>query len=106
MKTIRPLLFFLLEKVTCSFFFELIGLPIRPDYWDFQWKVNHKIDDYNSINFIGLGAIDDFSVEAPDDFDFTQQSFLEQVPIIQQNSTTTGISWIRKFKEKKKVNLS
>ena len=84
-----------------QFLFKLIGLPIRPDYWDFQWKVNHKIDDYNSINFIGLGAIDDFSVEAPDDFDFTQQSFLEQVPIIQQNSTTTGISWIRKFKEKK-----
>lgn len=89
------------RKSYLQFLFELIGLPIRPDYWDFQWKVNHKIDDYNSINFIGLGAIDDFSVEAPDDFDFTQQSFLEQVPIIQQNSTTTGISWIRKFKEKK-----
>ena len=89
------------RKSYLQFLFELIGLPIRPDYWDFQWKVNHKIDDYNSINFIGLGAIDDFSVEAPDDFDFTQQSFLEQVPIIQQNSTTTGVSWIRKFKEKK-----
>ena len=89
------------RKSYLQFLFELIGLPIRPDYWDFQWKVNHKIDDYNSINFIGLGAIDDFSVEAPDDFDFTQQSFLEQVPIIQQNSTTTGISWIRKFEEKK-----
>ena len=89
------------RKSYLQFLFELIGLPIRPDYWDFQWKINHKIDDYNSINFIGLGAIDDFSVEAPDDFDFTQQSFLEQVPIIQQNSTTTGISWIRKFKEKK-----
>ena len=89
------------RKSYLQFLFELIGLPIRPDYWDFQWKVNRKIDDYNSINFIGLGAIDDFSVEAPDDFDFTQQSFLEQVPIIQQNSTTTGISWIRKFKEKK-----
>ena len=89
------------RKSYLQFLFELIGLPIRPDYWDFQWKVNHKIDDYNSINFIGLGAIDDFSVEAPDNFDFTQQSFLEQVPIIQQNSTTTGISWIRKFKEKK-----
>ena len=89
------------RKSYLQFLFELIGLPIRPDYWDFQWKVNHKIDDYNSINFIGLGAIDDFSVEAPDDFDFTQQSFLEQVPIIQQNSTTTGISWVRKFKDKK-----
>ena len=100
-ETNKTTFIFSARKSYLQFLFELIGLPIRPDYWDFQWKVNHKIDDYNSINFIGLGAIDDFSVEAPDDFDFTQQSFLEQVPIIQQNSTTTGISWIRKFKEKK-----
>ena len=89
------------RKSYLQFLFKLIGLPIRPDYWDFQGKINHKIDDYNSINIIGLGAIDDFTVEAPDDFDFTQQSFLEQVPIIKQNSTTLGASWIRKFKESK-----
>tara|TARA_B100000900_G_C20589726_1_gene721122 strand:+ start:520 stop:2862 length:2343 start_codon:yes stop_codon:yes gene_type:complete len=87
------------RKSYLQFLFQLIGLPIRPDYWDFQGKINHVIDDYNSINIIGLGAIDDFSVEAPKDFDFTQQSFLEQVPIIKQNSTTVGASWVRKFKE-------
>ena len=89
------------RKSYLQFLFKLIGLPIRPDYWDFQGKINHKIDEYNSINILGLGAIDDFSVEAPEDFDFTQQSFLEQVPIIKQNSTTIGASWIRKFKETK-----
>ena len=89
------------RKSYLQFLFKLIGLPIRPDYWDFQGKINHKVDDYNSINVIGLGAIDDFSVEAPEDFDFTQQSFLEQVPIIRQNSTTIGASWTRKFKETK-----
>ena len=89
------------RKSYLQFLFKLIGLPIRPDYWDFQGKINHKIDEYNSLNIIGLGAIDDFSVEAPEDFDFTQQSFLEQVPIIKQNSTTIGASWIRKFKETK-----
>ena len=89
------------RKSYLQFLFKLIGLPIRPDYWDFQGKINHKIDDYNSINIIGLGAIDNFSVEAPEDFDFTQQSFLEQVPIIKQNSTTIGASWIRKFKDSK-----
>ena len=89
------------RKSYLQFLFKLIGLPIRPDYWDFQGKINHKIDEYNSVNIVGLGAIDDFSVEAPEDFDFTQQSFLEQVPIIKQNSTTIGASWIRKFKETK-----
>ena len=92
---------FSVRKSYLQFLFKLIGLPIRPDYWDFQGKINHKIDEYNSVNIIGLGAIDDFSVEAPEDFDFTQQSFLEQVPIIKQNSTTIGASWVRKFKESK-----
>ncbi len=89
------------RKSYLQFLFKLIGLPIRPDYWDFQGKINHKIDEYNSINIIGLGAIDNFSVEAPEDFDFTQQSFLEQVPIIKQNSLTLGASWIRKYRESK-----
>ena len=81
-----------------QFIFELVGLPIRPDYWDYQWKLTHKIDDLNSLSFIGLGSIDDFSVVAPDEFDVEQQATLEQVPIIQQRSTTVGVSWTNKFK--------
>ena len=81
-----------------QFIFELVGLPIRPDYWDYQWKVTHTIDAYNSIRFIGLGSIDDFSVVAPEEFDAEQQSTIEQVPIIQQQTNTMGLSWIRKFK--------
>ena len=81
-----------------QFIFELVGLPIRPDYWDYQWKVTHTIDAYNSIRFIGLGSIDDFSVVAPEEFDAEQQSTIDQVPIIQQQTNTMGLSWIRKFK--------
>ena len=29
-----------------KFLFKLIGLAIRPDYWDYQWKINHIIDPY------------------------------------------------------------
>ena len=81
-----------------QFLFELIGLPIRPDYWDYQWKIKHEIDAYNSLTFIGIGAIDDFSVKAPDEFDAGQQADLEQVPIIDQRSTTVGLSWKRNYK--------
>lgn len=81
-----------------QFLFELIGLPIRPDYWDYQWKIKHEIDAYNSLTFIGIGAIDDFSVKAPDEFDAGQQADLEQVPIIDQRSTTVGLSWMRNYK--------
>ena len=43
-------------------------------------------------------SIDDFSVVAPETFDAEQQSTIEQVPIIQQQTRTMGLSWIRKFK--------
>ena len=84
-----------------QFVFALVGLPIRPDYWDYQWKIDHKFGKYNSISFIGLGSIDDFSVVAPDDFDSEQQSTIEQVPIIEQKTRTLGLSWKRNFKNGK-----
>lgn len=84
-----------------QFLFELIGLPIRPDYWDYQWKINHEINPYNTLTFIGIGSIDDFSVKSPDSFDASQQATIEQVPIIQQRTTTVGLSWKRKFKNGK-----
>ena len=56
--------------------FKLIGLPIRPDYWDYQYKLSHQIDDYNNLYVIGLGSVDDFSVEAPDDFDEEAQAII------------------------------
>ena len=91
-------LLFSVRRSYLQFLFELIGLPIRPDYWDYQWKVNHEIDAYNTLNFIGIGSIDDFSVKAPDTFDERQQAGLEQVPIIEQRTITAGVSWKRKFK--------
>ncbi|WP_340063172.1 TonB-dependent receptor [Ascidiimonas aurantiaca] len=82
-----------------QFLFELIGLPIRPDYWDYQYKITHKIDDYNEINVLGVGSIDDFSIAPPDTFDEEQQATLEQVPFIEQRSNTAGISWKKRFKD-------
>ncbi len=81
-----------------QFLFEVIGLPFRPNYWDYQYKINHKIDAYNDINFIGLGSIDDFSLETPEDFDAEQQAQLEQAPFINQRTNAIGLSWKRRFK--------
>ena len=92
---------FSVRRSYLQFLFELIGLPIRPDYWDYQWKIKHEIDKYNSLTFLGIGAIDDFSVKAPDEFDAEQQATLDQVPIIDQRSTTVGLSWKRNYKNGK-----
>lgn len=82
-----------------QFLFEVIGLPIRPNYWDYQYKITHKIGNYDEINLIGVGSIDDFSLEAPADFDETQQATLEQTPFIEQQTNTIGVSWKHKFED-------
>ena len=81
-----------------QFLFELIGLPIRPDYWDYQYKFTFDLDTYNSLNLIGLGSIDDFALEAGDDFDESQIAVLEQAPFIEQQTNTIGLTWKRRFK--------
>ncbi|MEQ8239262.1 MAG: TonB-dependent receptor [Cyclobacteriaceae bacterium] len=78
--------------------FKAIGLPFLPDYWDYQYKLTHKIDDYNELIFTGVGSVDDFSINVPDDFDEEQQATLDQVPVIRQWTTTSGLSWKRRFK--------
>jgi Carboxypeptidase regulatory-like domain/TonB-dependent Receptor Plug Domain len=82
-----------------QFLFEVIGLPIRPDYWDYQYKFNHKINEYNELNFLGIGSLDDFSVKRPKNFSLQQQIFLEQVSIIKQWTTTAGLTWKNRFKD-------
>ncbi len=89
---------FSVRRSYLQFVFELIGLPIRPDYWDYQWKVKHQIDRYNTLSFIGIGSIDDFSLEPDDEFDAINQGVLEQAPIIEQQTTTVGLSWRKKDK--------
>ncbi|MFT6971243.1 MAG: outer membrane receptor for ferrienterochelin and colicin [Roseivirga sp.] len=80
-----------------QFLFKLIGLPILPDYWDYQYKINHKIDDKNEINLIGIGSIDDFKVNTPDDVTEEQKATIDQIAIIKQWTSTVGISWKRKL---------
>ncbi len=82
-----------------QFLFKAIGLPIRPDYWDYQYKVDHKFDAYNSISVIGIGSVDDFSVEAPEEYDEEQQASLEQAPFIVQRSNTIGVTWKHRLKD-------
>lgn len=79
--------------------FKAIGLPILPDYWDYQYKLTHKFDQYNELMVTGIGSVDDFSVNIPDDIDEEQQATLDQVPIIKQTTNTIGTSWKRRFKD-------
>jgi hypothetical protein len=90
---------FSIRRSYLQFLFELIGLPIRPDYWDYQYKLNHRIDTYNSLSFVGLGSIDEFTVALPEDPTPDQQATFDQVPFINQKSNTVGVTWKRRFKD-------
>ena len=89
---------FSLRRSYLQFIFKAFGFSFLPDYWDYQMKLNHKIDNYNYINFIGIGSIDELTVNEPDEFDFENQSTIEQIPITNQNSRTFGITWKRIYK--------
>ncbi|MBM3918485.1 MAG: TonB-dependent receptor [Sphingomonadales bacterium] len=45
-----------------QFLFAAIGLPFLPTFNGFQAKIRHKIDNRNEISFVGLGSIDQFSL--------------------------------------------
>ena len=47
----------------------------------------------------GIGSVDNFSINIPDEYDPEQQANLDQVPIIKQRSNTVGISWTNIFKD-------
>ncbi len=75
-----------------KYLFTLLDLPIRPDYWDFQYKVNHKINPKTELNFIGIGAIDRFKLEAPSNSDANTEYTLRANPLINQWNYTVGAS--------------
>jgi hypothetical protein len=75
-----------------QYLFQLIDLPIRPNYWDFQYKVTHKINAKTTLTAIGLGAIDKFYFGVPKKTDATKEYILRSVPYINQWNYTVGFT--------------
>jgi hypothetical protein len=88
-----------------SFLFTLLDLPIRPDYWDFQTKVSHKINDKTSIDLIGVGAIDFFKFAVPKDASPENVYILRSNSFIDQWNYTAGATLKRRV-ENGVINLS
>ncbi len=79
--------------------FEAIGLPIRPDYWDFQYKITHKIDSKTTLTALGVGAIDKFYFEAPKETTPENLYILSSVPGVNQWNYTQGFALKRLIKD-------
>ena len=77
-------------------FFELIDLPIRPAYWDAQFKITHKIDPKTTLTLLGLGALDDFSVAVPKESSPEKDDILRSTPSFVQRNYTVGANLRRR----------
>lgn len=78
--------------------FQAIDLPIRPNYWDFQYKVSHRINDKTTLTALGVGAIDVFSFGIPRKASPDKIFILNSTPSIEQWNYTTGFSVKRLIK--------
>ena len=77
-----------------QFLFELIDLPIRPSYWDFQSRVEWAPTQKDRLVYFGLWAIDDFDIVQPEDLDdFEGLETASRVLDNDQRGYTQGLSW-------------
>jgi hypothetical protein len=75
-----------------QFLFQAIDLPIRPNYWDFQYKITHRLSKKTTLTLLGIGAIDEFSFAQPRSATPEKLYVLNSNPTINQWSYTVGAS--------------
>lgn len=75
-----------------QFLFQAIDLPIRPNYWDFQYKITHKLTPKTTISSLGVGAIDEFTFGIPRNSTPEKEYAIRSVPTVNQWNYTVGVS--------------
>ncbi len=79
-----------------QFLFAAIGLPFLPTYNDFQFKYKVDFDRRNQLTFIGIGAIDDMTLNLGIENPTESQSYiLSYLPIYKQWNYTVGAVYKR-----------
>lgn len=85
------------RKSYLGLLFKLIDLPIRPDFYDFQYKVVHKFNPKTTLTAIGIGAIDRFNFAAPKEATPENIYNLRSIPYINQWNYTAGFNLNRRI---------
>ncbi len=85
--------------------FKAIDLPIRPNYWDFQYKVTSKLNKKTTLTAIGVGAIDEFTFAVPQESSPEKEYILRSNPSINQWNYTVGFS-LQRLLENGFMNIS
>lgn len=88
-----------------QFLFQALQIPIQPAYWDFQYKVNYKINKKLSFYTLAIGAIDKFNFLTPNNLTPENVYILHSNPLINQWSYTNGYG-LKKLIDKGYWNLT
>ncbi len=70
--------------------FKALDLPIRPNYWDYQFKTTTRINEKTTLSILGIGAIDEFRFAAPKEATPEKLYSINSNPLINQWSYTFG----------------
>ncbi len=93
--------------------FKVLQVPIQPSYWDFQYKINYKINKKLTFYTIAVGAIDNFTFLTPKNLTPENEYILHAYPLIKQWSYTNGYglrgminngSWLLTFSRNMLIN--
>jgi hypothetical protein len=79
--------------------FAVLGLPFLPTYNDFQFKTNTRLSEKSELNIIGIGAIDQFSLNLGANETEEQRFLLETLPVNEQWNYAIGATY-RHFRSK------
>jgi hypothetical protein len=72
--------------------FQILDIPIRPGYWDFQFKTTTKLSPKTTLTSLGIAAIDDFELAVPKNSSPEKEITLRRTPKIKQWNYTVGLS--------------
>jgi len=76
-----------------QFLFKALGFPFLPTYNDAQFQTRTRLDEQNEISFVGLGAIDRFTINADANDTEFKRYLLDQLPETPQWNYAVGGSW-------------
>lgn len=81
---------FSVRRSYLQFLFALLELPFLPTYNDFQFKVRSRLNQNSEITFIGIGALDQFSLNLKANETPEQRYILRNIPVNKQWTYTFG----------------
>lgn len=82
-----------LRQSYLQFLFSALGLPFLPTYYDYQFKVKHRIDQKNEISLVSIGALDLFKLNTSANETAQQRYILRNIPVNEQWNYAIGATY-------------